>query len=170
MKSINTKKILVLISMLILIATTIQISAINSDDNHEEEIAKAKEIIKNKIQCDDLTLEQIEILGDYYMEQMHPGELHEIMDERMGGEGSASLRQVHINIGRMFYCGESQAMSSGMMNMMMGRNMMSSGNIMNPINNEDNLFNSRWVFSWLFGALIIIVLILLIVLLIKKTK
>lgn len=170
MKSINTKKILILICGLILISTTIQISAISTDDNHEEEIAKAKEIIKNKTQCDSLTLEQLENLGDYYMEQMHPGELHETMDERMGGEGSVNLRQVHINMGRMFYCGENQVMSSGMMNIMMGRNMMSSGNIMNPINNKDNLFNSGGVFSWLFGVLIIIVLILLIVLLIKKTK
>src|SRR3989344_4853704 len=121
MKSINTKKILVLISMLILIATTIQISAINSDDNHEEEIAKAKEIIKNKIQCDDLTLEQIEILGDYYMEQMHPGELHEIMDARMGGAGSEQLQQTHIAIAGTFYCGEHTIMGAGMMNTVMGR-------------------------------------------------
>ncbi len=143
---------------------------INADDNHEEEIAKAKEIIKNKIQCNEITLEQLEILGDYYMEQMHPGELHEIMDERMGGEGSASLRQVHINIGRMFYCGESQAMSSGMMNMVMGRNMMSSGNMINQINDKNNLFRETWIFSWLFGILIFIALILLIILIIKKTK
>ncbi len=159
------KKILISVMIVIFLLTT----HISANDNHEEEIAKAKEIIKNKTQCNNLTLEQLEVLGDYYMEQMHPGELHEIMDERMGGEGSTSLRQVHISIGRMFYCGENQAMSGGMMNMIMGRNMMSSG-MMNQISDKNNLFGGVWIFSWLFVILIIVALILLIILLIKKTK
>src|SRR3989344_9200400 len=92
--------------------------------NEEETFAAAEEIIKQKISCDSLTEDQLETLGDYYMEQMHPGELHEIMDERMGGEGSESLRQIHINMARSFYCGERGMMSAGMMNMMMGGNMM----------------------------------------------
>ena len=71
----------------------------------EETFAQAENIIKEKISCNKLTDYQLEILGDYFMEQMHPGELHEIMDERMGGEGSESLRQVHINMWQAFYCG-----------------------------------------------------------------
>src|SRR3989344_7445859 len=90
------------------------------------EIDKAKDIINSKVSCDKLTDEQLEILGDYYMEQMHPGELHEVMDERMGGEGSQSLQQVHINMGKMFYCGQRGAMPMNMMNVMMGRNYGSS--------------------------------------------
>jgi hypothetical protein len=65
--------------------------------------ANAEEIINQRISCSELTNEQLEILGDYFMEQMHSGELHEIMDERMGGEGSDSLRQIHINMGKTFY-------------------------------------------------------------------
>jgi len=42
----------------------------------EETFAAAEEIIKQKISCDELTDDQLEILGDYYMEQMHPGEDH----------------------------------------------------------------------------------------------
>ena len=123
----------------------------------EETFAQAEELIKQKISCENLTQEQLEILGDYYMEQMHPGELHEIMDERMGGEGSESLKQVHINMGLTFYCGEVGGMSSGMMNTMMGRGMM-----------------GNWGYSgtnfWIFNILFIIVIVLLIILLIKSFK
>lgn len=89
----------------------------------EETFAEAEELIESKIACDQLTDEQLEIVGDYYMEQMHPGEEHETMDEMMGGEGSENLRLMHINMAKSFYCGEHDVMSSGMMNMMMGRNM-----------------------------------------------
>lgn len=86
----------------------------------EEDFSQAEELIKQKISCDQLTDDQLEMMGDYYMEQMHPGELHEIMDERMGGEGSESLRQAHINMARSFYCGDNEMYSGYMMGMMMG--------------------------------------------------
>ncbi|RMF54615.1 hypothetical protein D6745_04715 [Candidatus Woesearchaeota archaeon] len=87
----------------------------------EETFAEAESIIKSKVPCDKLSDEQLEMLGDYYMEQMHPGEQHERMDEMMGGEGSETLREMHIRMGQAFYCGEHGMMSGGMMNMMMGR-------------------------------------------------
>lgn len=70
----------------------------------EPSFAEAEQIIQQQISCDDLTQNQLEILGDYYMEQIHPGEQHEYMDEMMGGEGSDSLRAMHINMGISFYC------------------------------------------------------------------
>ena len=128
------------------------------------------------------------------MEQMHPGEAHETMDEMMGGEGSESLKQIHINMARFFYCGESGAMSSGMMNMMMGRGMMGSSGMMNS--NYGNMMGdgyankgyggmmmgtnmmgssfgggSWWLFSvvgMLFWIALLIALILLIIWLYKK--
>lgn len=126
-----------------------------------DDFAQAEGIINQKIQCNELSDRQLEVLGDYYMEQMHPGELHEIMDERMGGDGSESLRQVHINMGRIFYCGQSGAMSVGMMNNMMGRGMMGYYG-----NNYYNTFYS--VFILILFALIVFILILLIVYLVKK--
>ena len=87
----------------------------------EEEFSLAEELIKEKVSCSQLSDEQLEIIGEYYMEQMHPGELHELMDERMGGEGSAQLKNVHIALAKNFYCGEHEMMSANMMNMMMGR-------------------------------------------------
>ena len=120
MEEINTniwgnymKKIIFLITLLLLSSSLVLAHG-------EETFAEAEEIIESKISCDQLTDEQLEVIGDYYMEQMHPGEEH----ERMGGEGSESLRLMHINMAKSFYCGEHDAMSSGMMSMMMGGGMM----------------------------------------------
>ncbi len=93
---------------------------------HEEvNFTEVKELIDSKIDCSKLTDEQLEEIGEYYMEQMHPGESHELMDEMMGGEGSEGLKQMHINMGRSFYCKEGIG-SGGMMNMM-GGGMMNMG-------------------------------------------
>lgn len=133
----------------------------------EDTFAEAEEIIQQKISCDDLTKEQLEILGDYYMEQMHPGEQHEIMDGMMGGEGSESLKQTHINMGLSFYCGEHDVMSGEIMDMMMGRSgMMSSGNMMGNFGN----YKTYGIFPWLFMILIIVALVLLIVWLINQLQ
>ena len=88
---------------------------------HEHDFNETKQLIDSGISCDKLTDEQLEFIGDYYMEQMHSGEIHVIMDEMMGGEGSETLKEAHINMARAFYCWEHQVMSLGMMNMMMGR-------------------------------------------------
>ncbi len=105
----NTVTILIL---LLVIST-----ASAEKDNFES----ARELINSKMSCDNLSLNQLELIGDYYMEQIHPGEAHEYMDNMMGGEGSESLKQVHINIARSFYCGDSYAMSPMMMNSVIGR-------------------------------------------------
>ena len=123
----------------------------------------AEKIIASKVPCSQLSDEQLESIGDYYMEQMHPGEAHELMDEQMGGEGSESLNQMHISMARSFYCGEKNYMSSGMMNMMMGNQMM--GNYGSTSKGGNNMmygygmmggwpafyggFSWLWMFVWL---------------------
>lgn len=123
----------------------------------EDTFAEAEEIIEQKISCDDLTENQLEILGDYYMEQMHPGELHEIMDERMGGEGSESLRQAHINMGLSFYCGEHEYTSTSFMDNMMGRGMMGY-----------YPYSQTNPFMWIFNIILIAGIVLLIIWLSKQ--
>jgi len=113
--------IIVIFSMLLL-----SVSLVSA---HEHNFAETKQLIDSGIGCDKLTDEQLESIGDYYMEQMHPGEAHEIMDNMMGGEGSESLKQVHINMAKRLYCNENVyigygMMGGGMMNMMMGSGMM----------------------------------------------
>ena len=95
---------------------------------HDREDAKA--LIDSKASCDELSDEQLEMIGEYYMEQMHPGEAHELMDKMMGGEGSESLKQMHIQMAKVLYCRESSRMmsSGGMMGgMPMMMNMMGGG-------------------------------------------
>ncbi|PIN73676.1 hypothetical protein COV20_05640 [Candidatus Woesearchaeota archaeon CG10_big_fil_rev_8_21_14_0_10_45_16] len=102
----------------------------------DEDFTQAAGLIDSKVSCDDLSEDQLEMIGDYYMEQLHPGVAHEYMDAMMGGEGSESLKQVHLSMARRFYCGESQGYgmmggySSGMMyrgGMMGGANWAYSG-------------------------------------------
>jgi len=113
MVDVNQK---ILLGIVFLLVSGIMVSS------HSEDIfSQAEELIKSKTSCNDLTDEQLELIGDYYMEQMHPGEAHKTLDEMMGGEGSETLKEAHINMARAFYCWEHQVMSLGMMNMMMGR-------------------------------------------------
>ena len=123
-------KKIIFIAIIILLMNLSLVSA------HEHDFDETKQLIDSGIGCDKLTGEQLESIGDYYMEQMHPGEAHEMMDQMMGGEGSESLRQVHINMAKRLYCNEDVGgmMGGGMMNMMMGGNMMGSGGMMGMMN------------------------------------
>lgn len=79
---------------------------------------EAKNLIDQKIKCSELSPDQLEKIGDYYMELMAPGQGHEVMDQMMGDQGSDSLRQMHILMARRWYCGDQVGM--GMMGMMVG--------------------------------------------------
>lgn len=121
----------------------------------EDTFTEAEELIKQKIPCEELTDSQLEILGDYYMEQMHPGEAHETMDQMMGGEGSESLRLTHISIAKSFYCGEHEYMSGSMMDTMMGRN---QGGLANMMCGTGMMGTSGWFltgFLWLIWIAIV---------------
>ena len=134
--------IIVIFSMLLL-----SVSLVSA---HEHNFAETKQLIDSGIGCDKLTDEQLESIGDYYMEQMQPGEAHEMMDQMMGGEGSESLRQVHINMAKRLYCNEDVGgmMGGGMMNMMMGNYQEYYG------------YNNFWNILWLIFLIGVIVLII----------
>ena len=58
---------------------------------------------QGQIDCSQVTDAQFVKLGDAYMGVMLPNQSqHEAMDNMMGGEGSASLQQAHINMGRSY--------------------------------------------------------------------
>src|SRR3989344_7358511 len=81
----------------------------------QEELNEAKSLIDSKADCKSLSNDQLEIIGEYYMEQMHPGEAHEIMHKMMGlEEGSETEEQFHRNMAKTLYCDESGIMGYGM--------------------------------------------------------
>src|SRR3989338_4673780 len=118
-------------TILILVIFLLSIAIVLAQESHDSEIEEGKKLVESKTSCDTLSHEQLEAMGEYSMEQMHPGEAHELMDNMMGGEGSASLKQVHINMAKRLYCNDNVYIgygmmgSGGMMNMM-GRGMMGS--------------------------------------------
>ncbi|MFH1095452.1 MAG: hypothetical protein V1728_04510 [Candidatus Micrarchaeota archaeon] len=90
-----------------------------------DDFSAARQLVSQNVSCANLNDSQLELIGDYYMEQMHPGAAHAYMDSVMGGEGSASLRNTHIQIAEAFYCGrtDTPVTYAGMMGVMpmMGR-------------------------------------------------
>jgi len=115
----------------ILVFVVLFISLLNvvyAGEDNSNMLAEGKNLVDSRIACDKLGDEQLESIGEYYMEQMHPGGAHEAMDAMIGGEGSASLKQMHINMAKQMYCGESNG--NGMMSnsMMRGGMMQMMGN------------------------------------------
>jgi len=171
------------IIMLILGVLLVSLVLVSANGDHQQAFEEGKQLVESKISCDELTNKQLESIGEYYMEQMHPGEAHEAMHEMMGiEEGTEYHEQVHVNMARMMYCGESGSMMGGsggmmgmmpmMMNMMGGGNMMNSGGMMgNNIMGSSTGSSSWWLWNIilaLFWIALLVALILLIILLYKK--
>ncbi|MEW5996367.1 MAG: hypothetical protein AB1657_02105 [Candidatus Micrarchaeota archaeon] len=93
----------------------------------QSELLEAEQLINSSISCSAMTDEQLELVGEYMMEQMHPGTAHTLMHRMMGlEEGSEEEELFHINLAKNMYCGDSGA--GYMMGMgMMGGGMMGTG-------------------------------------------
>jgi len=65
------------------------------NEDHRSEIQEGNELLESGISCDELNDEQLEAIGEYLMEQMHPGEQHEsmnnMMTQMMGEEGMMNM-------------------------------------------------------------------------------
>lgn len=127
------KNILLIISLVLLLNIGLVLA-------HEHSIDETKGLISSGISCEKLTDGQLEAVGEYYMEQMHPGEAHELMDRMMGGEGSESLRQMHIQMAKNLYCNESGGM--------MGNGMMGSGSMMGMMPMMMGMIGSRMMSNY----------------------
>ena len=112
------------ITAMVMVFTVFALAITNAAANGEHDFTEAKALVEGKVACSQLTDEQLEEIGDYLMEQIHPGEAHELMDKMMGGEGSESLRLMHIAMAKRLYCNDlTDSVNYGMM----GYGMMGSG-------------------------------------------
>ncbi|PJC45338.1 hypothetical protein CO037_01965 [Candidatus Pacearchaeota archaeon CG_4_9_14_0_2_um_filter_30_8] len=125
-----------------------------------EELAQAKSIIDVGTVCSQLNSTQLAMIGEYYMEQIHPGEAHEQMDAMMGGEGSQTLEQMHIAMAYRFYCDSSNPTGSDYSSygMMGGQGMM--GNSVDGYGMMNSYYNS-W-YNWILVAFFILIIGLII--------
>ena len=151
------KKIFLILFLIIPLSIIISNFIIAHGDFNE-----TKRLIDSKISCKELTNDQLEEIGEYYMEQMHPGESHELMHKMMAlKEGSEAEEQFHINMAKIIYCGESGEMmgSGGMMGQVGMYGMIMPG-----------MMNSYPAFSingWLLTAIFILIIISLILLILR---
>ena len=161
MKKIN-KNLLVFGITFLVVTLFLSIGLVNAVS--QEELNEAKSLIDSKIACNNLTSDQLEIIGEYYMEQMMPGESHKRAHEIIGlKEGSEAEEQFHINLAKRSYCGDNMGMIS--------RGMMGNNYQNHQYNNsyQNNFFGFQ-IFFYVILTLIIAVLILLLILLINKSK
>ncbi|MBI3588010.1 hypothetical protein HY095_02340 [Candidatus Micrarchaeota archaeon] len=146
------------------------IASLSLANAQPDEFAAAKQLVESKADCGTLSDAQLEQIGDYLMERLHPGAAHGRMEAMMGGEGSESLKRAHIQMAQALYCGRSDTPLTygGMMGIapMMGRfggygpggfggGMMNYGNIM-------GYGDGGWAFGLLFRMLAFIALALLV--------
>lgn len=80
-------------------------AAADSATTSADEYTEAWSLISQGKTCQQLGFDQLEKMGDYYMEQMMPGAAHKNMEQLLGGEGSEGLKQMHILMARRWYCG-----------------------------------------------------------------
>ncbi len=100
-------------------------TSVIAQDMHDDDIARGEQLVADNADCSTLDNEDLVAIGEYLMEQMHPGEQHELTHQHMGiEEGTPEHDAVHLTMARTMYCGQ------GMMGGMMGPGMM-RGTMMN---------------------------------------
>ncbi len=165
------KKILFFIAIFLLLGFN-SVQAIT-----EQDINEAKSLIDSKADCKNLSDSQLEIIGEYYMEQMHPGQAHELMHKMMGlEEGSKDEKEIHTNMAKKIYCNE----NINMMGIMSGSGMMGGGGMIGYGSNYQNMMNWggmgfgwNWlalIFQFIFFFLIILAIVALIKYLSNQNK
>jgi len=113
--------------------------------------------VKDKIPCEQLSDEELESVGEYVMETMHPGEAHELMHKMMGNEeGTAAHNEFHKAIAEKQYC------KKGFGGMMMGGTTM-GGMMSGGYGSMMGGYGLFGVLTWLLMIGLVIVVFLLII-------
>ena len=119
------------------------------------------------IDVDKVSAAKLEELGDSVMEVMIGNSaMHEQMDTRLGGDGSASLNAFHKKLGYNYLSGY----PNGMMNLMSGGMMNTyQGGMMGYFNQSSMLDSFGWG-GLVFGFLLLIAVIVIVILAIKLAQ
>ena len=126
----------------------------------DKSIDAGRSLVQSKVGCDKLTDVQLEDIGDYYMEQMHPGQAHKTMDEMMGGDGSQSPKLMHIAMAKRLYCNDSSgAANYGMMSMMNGGMKMTAGGMIEKNMMDGGMMGGSGYGYWNFLSFLNLVLL-----------
>ncbi len=124
------RKLVSIIIAFMLIAIGISADTGDHDTSVDEVLSEIYENLRlddgDRIDPDRVSPELLEELGEAVMSEIHPdSDVHEWMDEMMGGEGSDSLAAAHRWMGyRYLDGGYGMGMMGGMRGGMMGRGMM----------------------------------------------
>jgi len=126
------------------------------------------------INIEKIPLSKLEELGDSAMEAMiGNSELHEQMDKRMGGDGSASLSAMHQRIGYNYLSGYPMGMmnmmSGGMMGFSYNNNFGQGGRYMMNGNFPGMMNGFGWGFGGMFMGLIFLILIIAVIYFVVKS-
>lgn len=127
---------------------------------HEESFVKAQEIITQGIKCESLNDSDLEMIGEFFMEQMHPGEAHIRMDEMMSRGNDERLKEIHINMAYRFYCGDEEKYINSEFKLQE----YNSHSMM--INDNEDVLMSNMMFRGNFQYNIILLLVIIVVLII----
>lgn len=129
-------------------------------------------IVDANTPCDNLAEDDLEEVGELYMERMHPGEAHEFMHERMGLEdGTEAEERFHVNLAKIMYCGEpGQAMGFANMRIGMGGGMMAGGAGAGMMGGSSNFLSLWGLNSALLTVLLAFAIAVLALVAVKLTK
>lgn len=143
------KKILGFLSLLGLLVMSVTPAFAHLNTSMME---KAEKLISSGVSCENLTDEQLEMIGEYYMEMMHPGRAHELMDQMMCGSDRNCESAMHIYMARMVYCGEYAGM--GMMSMGVMPMMYGGGSMMMQTAYYPDSSSAFWngMHGWMMGS------------------
>lgn len=66
----------------------------------------AKYLVYSGEGCENFSKDELMVIGDYYMEQVHPGFAHKVVHSMLGGDDSETLHNLHIHIAKVWHCME----------------------------------------------------------------
>ncbi len=156
----------------VLLLSAMNVAAVES---HDTELEEGKALVDAEVDCAALDDEQLEAIGEYIMEVMHPLDAHDAMHQMMGlEEGTEEHELFHIALAERMYCG-----SSGYgygMGMMYGGMMGSGYGMMDSWQDSSYAYtcmngycsSASWNLGSLLSLLLLVALVVLAVLLIIK--